>query len=72
MADPEAARSPLIPEIVTSVAFCVAQVSVVEPPLGIVAGDTVNELMTGAGVACAVTVTPTVAVAVPPGPVAVS
>jgi hypothetical protein len=61
-----------MPEIVTSVAFCVTQASVVDPPLGIVLGVAVKELMTGAGFGCAETVTPTVAVAVPPGPVAVS
>lgn len=62
-----------MPEMVTDVAFCVAHVSTVEPPPGMVDGSAVNDVITGSGAGGAgVTVTAATAVAVPPEPVAVN
>src|SRR5262249_57767532 len=69
--EPEPASLLLIPEMVTCAAFCVPQAGVGDPPLGIVLGVAVKEEIAGVPIVCPVTVTPTLAVAVPPDPVAV-
>ena len=66
--EPFAGCAPTPLSMVTLVAFVVVQLNVVELPAGIVEGDAVKLLTVGNGL----TVTVTVDVAVPPGPVAVS
>jgi len=66
--EPFAGCAPTPLSMVTLVAFVVDQLKVVAPPAGIVAGVAVKLLTVGN----ALTVTVTVALAVPPGPVAVS
>ena len=59
---PSTANSPLMPEMLTEVAFVVAHVSVVDPPEAIEVEEAVKVSITGSG---ELTVTVAVAVALP-------